>query len=198
MYWVLTQCSVLLPPAGKVGLISFSDWPQSAAETPLWRCHTFGALGDSRSPGGSGTYENRSALIDGLKYNQGFPLRAVIHIFKEEITLCVNAPGVYSAVIYMLQLLNTNTVSTASCITCSFQRWRGHVNMSCNLLMQGCGSHMKPNDLVSCHRDGLIDRPFSPTAASQTPAAEAQIMALLDWNKKCPGIFLQRREFRGY
>lgn len=35
-------------------------------------------------------------------------------------------------------------------------------------------SHMKPNDLVSCLRDGLIDRPFSLTAASQTPAAKVK------------------------
>lgn len=42
--------------------------------------------------------------------------------------------------------------------------------MSCSLVMQGRGSPVKPNDLVSCHRDTLIDRPFSPTAASQNTA----------------------------
>ena len=46
--------------------------------------------------------------------------------------------------------------------------------MDSNLLMQGRERHMKPNDLVSCQRGVLIDGPFSPTAASQTPAAEAK------------------------
>lgn len=33
---------------------------------------------------------------------------------------------------------------------------------------------MKSNDLVSCRRESLIDRSFSVTAASQTPAAAVE------------------------
>lgn len=52
--------------------------------------------------------------------------------------------------------------------------FRVYGGMNSNLLMQGRERHMKPNDLVSCQRGGLIDGPFSPTAASQTPAAKAK------------------------
>lgn len=54
---------------GKVGLKKIL---QTAAESPLWRRDTSGALSDGRSPRGSDTYGNRSALNDGLKYNQRF------------------------------------------------------------------------------------------------------------------------------
>lgn len=69
--------------------------------------------------------------------------------------------------------------------------------MNSNLLMQGRGRRMKPNDLVSCQGAGLIDRTFSPTAAS--PSQQ------LKQKNGSPGlkqdvsdyISSPRREFRG-
>lgn len=91
-------------------------------------------------------------------------MRAVIQICLSEESpceyVCVHVLGVYNTVC-------TVFFNTASCITCS-SLW-GHVNnilYHSNLLMQGRGRRMKPNDLVSCHGDGLTDRPFSLTAAS--------------------------------
>lgn len=46
--------------------------------------------------------------------------------------------------------------------------------MNRDLPIELCGSHMKPNDLVKCQKGRLIDSPSSLTAASNTPAAEAE------------------------
>ncbi|CAB1418447.1 unnamed protein product [Pleuronectes platessa] len=45
--------------------------------------------------------------------------------------------------------------------------------MDSNLLTRGRESHTRPNDLVSCRRDVLIDGSVSVTAAASTPAAES-------------------------
>lgn len=61
-------------------------------------------------PGGSGTCKNRSALIDGTKYNQGFSMRAVIQICLSEESpceyVCVHVLGVYNTVctVFLTQL----------------------------------------------------------------------------------------------